>query len=501
MSIIKQTKGAFTALFLFFIFNFIASANFVQPPAVSPDSDTTCLISHVTSAAWGVDVGDDCGAVSASQCQEVWGASPYATGVDRTISWRNISGYLVPDDNGVHLYCTLDTWRNTAGTWAYQNSTDGLQVSYSFTDAHIYFCPPASHPDYIYSQDSNDDGDVDICFKDNPNFQLCDSGFHKYAVSSGGLPAACVPIDCPNAGVQSSEWVDGSVYGNNAGTYCNGQCAYSIDSGANSSQTTGNFGATVVSTGNVCGQDPNSDKWMQDGYDDECETSTIPSTGSSFVSCPNANPQEHTDDDLPKVDNSEDEYFLQDMIELETIEETCTTGDSACEIRNLKEKIQTEGVEQKELLVELHNKMVSADENSYNVLAETIQNLQDTNNFGLEKIATQLADSSTSGGGGSDAIDVEGAGLSDEEVAEAVGGFDHTIPEEFIDIPSYTATYSGWLNGGVCPVSKDITLTILGTTTTFDLTWAPLCDIFSLIGILLQASAWITVGFMIQRTL
>jgi len=189
------------------------------------------------------------------------------------------------------------------------------------------------------------------------------------------------------------------------------------------------------------------------------------------------------------------------MQELIPVEETCTAGDSACEIRNLKEKIETEGFEQKELLVELHNKMVSADANSYNTLAETIKNLQDTNNFGLEKIATQIAESTTSGGGGSDAIDVEGAGLSDEEVAEAVGGFDDTIPEEFIDIPSYTATYSGWLEGGVCPVSKDITLTILGTTTTFDLTWAPLCDIFTLIGILLQASAWITVSFMIQRTL
>ena len=394
---------------------------------------------------------------------------------------------------------------------SYDSSSDSCETWSSHFVIHAGFidvapidspsCPPEEFPDYIYSGDSNDDGEIDVCYKDNPNFQKCEQGFHKYAISSGGAPAACVPIDCPNAGVQSSEWVDGSVYGNNAGTYCNGQCAYSISSGANHTETSGSFGAIVVSTGNVCGQDPNTDKWMQEGFDDECQTTTIGSTGSSFISCPNAKPDEFTDDDLPVIDNSEDEYFLEEMQELIPVEETCTAGDSACEIRNLKEKIETEGVEQKELLVELHNKMVSADANSYNTLAETIKNLQDTNNFGLEKIATQIAESTTSGGGGSDAIDVEGAGLSDEEVAEAVGGFDDTIPEEFIDIPSYTATYSGWLEGGVCPVSKDITLTILGTTTTFDLTWAPLCDIFTLIGILLQASAWITVSFMIQRTL
>jgi hypothetical protein len=484
MTLVKISKGAFIALFLFLnINNSFAS---VLPDTVPPENSNERFGFCSGLGPIQVITTDECIAFAEDFLPEATD-----THTEGTIFTEGSGDLILIKYRYETLPDNVEV-ENTLASWTYTH------------DEESKTCPNEDYPNYIYSIDSDDDGEIDQCSKDNPNFEKCPTGYHKYKIAVAGTnDSECFPITCSSSGTQSNQWVSGSVYNNNSGTYCDGQCAYSIEGGQNSTGTKGSFGATVVSTGSVCGQDPNNDKWQADGTNEDCTTSTL-DTGSSFVTCPLGETEDAPE--IPAVDNETEKVTDEEIPTLLPVEEICV-DDVACEIRNLKETMTVEGLKQEEIDKILHNKQIESEQKSFNSLVKSLEELQEQNTFGLQQIATQLQDSNTtgtsSGSGSGTNVDIgtDGAGLSDEEVGDAVGGLDDVIPEETIDIQNYTAQYSGWLSADACPQSKDITLTIGGQTTTFDLTWAPMCDLFALMGILLQAAAWITVGFMIQRSI
>ncbi len=288
-------------------------------------------------------------------------------------------------------------------------------------------CPNEEDLEYIYSLDLNEDGETDACSKDNPALEQCGQGFHKYKLASG-----CVPIECGESGTSSHIWGSGKSYNNTTGTYCDGSCAYSVEGGQNSDNYTGNVALSVVSTGAICGRGSPEDIWHNEGNGDDC---TI---DGGFVSCPNGSDgDEQTTTPEPTIDLTEQEVALNEITPLVPVEETCTSGDAACEVRNLKETITTKGLEQKEIDEILHNKKIAADEKTSTKIIDGIKDSTGRNLEGLALVTAAIdgLKGEIGGGGGSngdgfgdgdvtcDGDDCEGGILTDIEPTEGLVGY------------------------------------------------------------------------------
>ncbi len=282
------------------------------------------------------------------------------------------------------------------------NSHNGVAGTTKFSaDTINKICPPDDYPNYVFPLDTDDDGEIDECWKDNPALEKCPMGNYKFKV--GG---ECVPVQCGEAGTQKSIWASGNIYSNNAGTYCDGSCAHTVGGGQNNDGFSGNIGISAISTGASCGQ--GTDFWHNDGAGDECTTSDV-GTGTNFVSC--SGNSEQQDPTQTTTDLDEQKTDEQEFGELVPIEETCTTGDPSCEIRNLKEKLETENLEQKTLTKELHNKSIEAQAKASTKLINTINSATDRNAQGLQMVTAAVDGVSSGGGGGGDSDD----GICDTE--------------------------------------------------------------------------------------
>lgn len=364
-------------------------------------------------------------------------------------------------------------------------------------------CPPEQqeYKDYIYPV-SDDDGEITACDDDNPAFQKCPQGNYKYAVKG-----ECVPIECPPTGTADTIWGNGKTYTNNSGTYCNGQCAFTVGGEQNNNGSTGNIPLQVVSNGAICGDGTGS--WHSDGNgDDNCTKSGLP-TGSVFVTCSNGNTDTGEENEKP-IDLSEQKD--EEPLELIGVKAPCDPvgGEHSfttvvCELRNTQEKLDNENKELKAEQQEQHNKKIEADEKAAIKLVNAIQEFKDYNTIGNEQIVAAIkADTGTGssgGGSGTVTLDGEGAGLEDSEIGEAFGGLDDEITENTVTLSNYSAPYSGWISTSGCPSTQSTTLTINGITSTFDADHTPMCSFFTFLGKILLAASYVGVAFMIQRSI
>jgi len=491
---------------------FSHSIDFV--PAKAIEEELICFdgfLSDQGISSTGSGCGKTVDAAKLSTCSDVASNSSKAD-TDSTGWTISYSGFTCDTTSGYGVKYTI----SYSPKQAYWEKPDITSIAKTIGFVAIdggsisYTCPPDNpeQADYTELYPSLEGGELDSCIiPDVP----CPDG--TYAVKSAEY--GCIPITCPNTGMESKVYASGTVYGSGStgGTYCDGSCAYSAEGGQNPDNYQGkSLSISVVSTGSICGQGSKSeDEWFQSGDEGECTTSILDS-GSSFMSCPAGNDggEDTTPNTTPPVDLTEQTLLPTDVPTLIPIQETCTSDNPACEIRNLKETIKAQSEQQQELDIAAHNKKVKAEEVTMNKLINTLEFLNDQNSRGFDTLNTTLESGGTNGNGSSSGgtdgnsihDNLDGQGMGQEDIEGGVGGLDDTIGEEIVNIEDYTAQYSGWLGAsGECPATKDITLTIGGKTTTFDMAWAPMCDLFSLMGVLLQAAAWLSVGFMIQRSI
>jgi hypothetical protein len=309
-------------------------------------------------------------------------------------------------------------------------TVDVTVASFSYpTTTTTTSCPNPSFPDHVYSVSSDDNSSAgpDGCSNVNPNLEQCPQGNYKYKLAGG-----CVPIECDDSGSQSTMWASGGTYNNTTGTYCDGSCAHSVSGGQNSDGYSGNIGLTGVSTGEICGQGGIEDRWHNEGTGVDCVSQ------NGFLSCPNGDTPDTPPDTEPTVNLEPEKVTLEEITPLIPVKETCVTGDSSCEIRNLKETIVTKGLEQKEIDLLLHNKKIAADKKTSTKIIDGINDSTGRNLQGLEILTgavNGLKDSIGTGGGSStgngfgdgdvtcDGDDCEGDVLTDIEPSAGLEGY------------------------------------------------------------------------------
>ena len=317
----------------------------------------------------------------------------------------------------IYVKCEYDLYRGDTDDW---NASFTIKGWKNGSPSIAVIC---DNPSYPYGVDTSGSGTIDTCYKDNPNLEKCPEGNYKFKV--GG---ECVPVQCDSAGSQGSIWASGQVYGSSAqaGTYCDGSCAHTVSGGQNSQGYTGNVAISAVATGDSCGQ--GTDTWLNEGDGGNCQSVDV-GTGTNYMTCPDGNVE--TPPDEPAVDLEPEKADLLAMEELTPTEEPCTIDNAACEVRNLKEKYETEGKEQKKLDTELHNKKLDADTKIADKLNKTINELANRNADGFKKISDSVdgsGDGGSGGGGSSDGVcDTEGncstAVETKTEPSEGLTGF------------------------------------------------------------------------------
>ena len=319
------------------------------------------------------------------------------------------------------------------------NPTDYVQLltqRLSYADTSNKFCPPDANPDYIYGVDNDDDGQPDICYKENPALEQCPQGNYKYKLAGG-----CVPIDCGSSGQQKTMWSSGSVYTNTAGTYCDGSCAFSVLGGQNPYNHEGNIGITGFSTGDICGQGHPDDRWHNEGDGTDCVSQ------DGFLSCPNGDTEDSPHNPQPTIDLEPEKVTLEEITPLIPVEETCATGDASCEIRNLKETIVTKGLEQKEIDKLLHNKKITADEKSSTKVIDGLKESAGRNAEGLALVTAAIDGLKGSiGGGGGGGGSLDGDVVCDSE-GNCEGGIETDIEPSDGLVGYWESEYENGLQG------------------------------------------------------
>ena len=361
-------------------FSQISNAN-VEPDSVPPETQEerfgTCQIE--TGAVDGVDAGA-CQSLLNGHYKSLFGSE---ASVGYTETYRDATAVV---------WNVLIEWVDTSdrdrAMTIVNQQINGIGTVIS------KFCPNSGYPNYVYGRDTDGDGQVDECLKENPALEKCENGNYKYKVNG-----ACIPVNCASSGTQSDFWASGSVYGNTTGTYCDGACAQSVSGGQNDDSYQGSIAITGVATGEVCGGGSPNDRWHNEGNGDNCEVL------DGFLTC--TNESDGTDvtpvEPEPTIDLDTETVTLAEMQDLIPNEEICATGDSSCEIRNLKETILSKGLEQKEIDKILHNKNISADEKTTKKIVDGITDSSGRNLQGLQMITASingLKDSLLSEGGG-----------------------------------------------------------------------------------------------------
>lgn len=485
MSINNILKGGLIALF--FSSNVLSDETPVDMDDLQPMVTQTSTVFTVEPLKGNAVEGYDFSAY----CKKKWSTKP-----EEYRSHKMEDYYKTPSDNGyVSVTCSAVKWRLAPSLEWVETSSKWIKTyNHPYETTEINVCPPPGFVEHQTPVDTDDDGEADSCGKrlERPT---CPDGYYKFPVDG-----ECVSIDCAPDGTADTIWGDGGTYSGNKGTYCDGQCAYSVDGGQNETGTGGNFPLKVVSNGAVCGD--GTEKWHSDGNENEnCATTTV-ETGAEFVSCTNGN----SDNGEPTTDPVNfDELKDEEIGEIESVSEDCDVMDTACEMRNMQEKLDAENLELKTEQQEQHNKQIEAEEKSTTELINAIQELRDFNSIGNEQIVAAIkADTGTgsSGGGtGTVTLDGEGAGLEDSEIGDAFGGLEDKIGEETVSLSNYSAPYSGWISTTACPSAQTTTLTINNITTTLEADHTPMCSFFAFLGQILMAAAYVGVAFMIQRSI
>lgn len=359
---------------------FFSLNSFAISDSVSPKTNQECQIESVNGALQShLFVGDSCSIDATQICQAIYPDTDRTQQSSATWYHTNTTGQVnsTSEDSG-NVVCeyTRHTFRN--GTWSEAQNEFNVG-SYTGTQTDTKTCAPDAHPEYIYGVDSDDDGQPDACYIDNPALEQCPQGNYKYKLAGG-----CVPIDCGGSGQQKTMWASGDIYTNTTGTYCSGDCAFSVAGGQNPDNYTGNIGITGVSTGDICGQGGLEDRWFNEGVGEDCVSE------NGFISCPNGDTPDAPTENTPTIDLDSETFQLEEITPLIPNEEVCVDGDASCEVRNLKETLVTKGLEQNEIDKILHNKKIAADEKTTNKIVDGINESIGRNAQGLQMVTAAI---------------------------------------------------------------------------------------------------------------
>lgn len=228
-------------------------------------------------------------------------------------------------------------------------------------------CPPDAMPDYkvgptVYVGRDGSTAE-NVCI---PKWDVCPLGYMKFAVQTlPGQPAQCVPVDCPAAGSRSNFWAVGPKVGVDfVGTYCDGQCAYSVGAGDVPYDNARNISGT--SLGSVCGQGPTKDQaWATPEASEDCVTASL-SNGATFIKCESeGSPEPEPEPDptepggpLNMVGNEDDPNKLFP----EAPTDDCTlSGDTiTCVGTNITDTLNSNAQNREKFDAERHNKNLEA---------------------------------------------------------------------------------------------------------------------------------------------
>lgn len=291
-----------------------------------------------------------------------------------------------------------------------------------------YTCPPEQHPNYSAPKMIGNDN---FCYDPEQVNDECPSGFLKNKIKD-----ECVPIDCPSKGQSDTIFASGSAYTGSAGTYCDGSCAFTASGGQNESGYTGSIGLNVVSTGAQCGQDTSildNHSFVEGDTDSTC-TSSETSNGRPFLSCTNGDPDpENPDPNEPNPDEPDNSDLKDDDIsEVDPTTEDCDVNDTACEMRNMQEKLDAENLELKTEQQEQHNKLIDSQERSTKELVKAIDGFREINSVGQKKIADAVIAGSGTGSGTGSGGGV-GGGVGGDEDGEGTEKTRNTEPSEGLE--------------------------------------------------------------------
>lgn len=273
-------------------------------------------------------------------------------------------------------------------------------------------CPPDGAPEYTVGPvpESPQNPTHQVC---KMKFEPCPLGFFAKAVSnsSGGAPQ-CVPINCPSKGAQSNSvanW-NGMLKVNDIGIYCDGRCAYQLDS----VPYTGASFVTGTSLGSICGQgNPNEAKLTPKDSESTCETYQL-SSGGSFISCDGKNeiPEPDTGEgdlkpaaDTAKVDPNQKPSKYQGADCTNSADKmTCVGTDivNALDHQTEQNKLQSDEKHNKNILFQLaiNEYLEKNNRERANRLSSDMQNQTQQFVYGINSVTNAINQNGGTGGSG-----------------------------------------------------------------------------------------------------
>ncbi len=337
-----------------------------------------------------------------------------------------------------------------------------------------YRCPPPQDPTHVIGP-VNKSAEVNgeparWCLPPPPD---CDAGYHSKGTSQALGANECVPKDCPPTGSSESLFSSPRIGGagfSGGGLYCNDGCAYTVDE---SQISLGQY-AIGVSQGMACGDKPYDDKKLADDANtDQCTTTTNGTV--TVLQCPDHN---QPDPEENPIDNEESK--VDDTETPEKPKDTCATGDTECNLKNIETEIENSINRQIDNDNELHNKKIDADTKNAKAFLNVMESIdtailvQTSQDEKLHAVTigkfNELIDAvngiETGGGGGGTGNGTGNGNIGGqdcegtiEECAGIGNGDGVELPHETRNLEQYAQKYNNWLPNAELPPEKCITLT------------------------------------------
>lgn len=347
---IKQIKWPLILIFAAFSFSSIADFNENPRPAhVAPKSELTseyeCASNMNNKVIYVKDI---------QSCIDY--VKPFHP-IGSSYSWGACDPSSLPAVNTIK---SVACWR----IFDYDGSKTMVGLGYIFgmPPKQTQTCPPPENLDYSVGPNPIDPLKPDgpkACF---PVFKPCPLGFYANAVASmPGQPEQCVPIQCPSKGqaVNNIKNLQGIIPAGQTGTYCDGLCNYSIQTGGISYQ--GQQFASGVSLGTQCGQSPISgQKFTPLDKEKSCTEHTL-SSGAIFLECTEGTDEPAPDPNNPDLNLDAKKVDPQPTIDPFTGIECTTVEDKmSCVGKNVTDAITKQTKDEAKLAAERHNKLLEA---------------------------------------------------------------------------------------------------------------------------------------------
>ncbi|QYJ87851.1 hypothetical protein K0I73_09420 [Shewanella mesophila] len=412
-------------------FSFFCNAEFSEnmPDWVEPESDNSetysCRSNYISYDPSYVQDSR----MSLSDCiQTLRSIGPQGSETTRITECNNVD-----ISREIHLICGTEVRQVPSYPWVTGGNVN-YGKAHSKIESDSKICPPNDFPDYKKGpmpEPGNESHEV--CF---PNFPLCPLGYFKYSVE----PYGCVPIQCPSKGeVSSSIQTFGKVPVAGSGTYCDGQCSYSINNGASYK---GAQWTTGVSNGAVCGNGKieSNASFTPEDKEGDCTTHEL-SNGLTYQDCSNVTvPDEGDgnnngggiDDGIDTTENEVEETSTDspyDGVDCSTVGDKTT-----CIGKNIVDAISDQSNKLKKDAAERHNKLIKQQKEITEYVERQIAEREAARSNdarqvvdGLEGVRQAIVSGGSGAGGG---------GSSNDGVISAIDGLGESLGETGVETDS-----------------------------------------------------------------